>query len=214
MRVATMIKKGAVSPHQIWRLLYKPLLDKLFSDSVSKGVRLTPDSAIERMGKVLESFFLCVKEEVSSAPHEFPTPSPRLYFRFTQVPFRREAHHYAVDLFYDTYFSRKHGAPHGTSNIAGGHSGQSALQRGTRVLSQPQMIREVLLEHGEPQDVDEIARAIEKRFHVSLKRHDITSVIYRAMREGKYFRKEGINTFALVELPGGRAARAKSAGSQ
>jgi hypothetical protein len=69
------------------------------------------------------------------------------------------------------------------------------------VPSQPQMIRDVLRAHGGSLDADKIARAIEKRFKVKLKRSDITSVIYRAIRERKLFRKAGINTFALVEWP-------------
>jgi hypothetical protein len=198
-RVAAMLKKGNVVLHQIWRMLYKPVLDHLFRESASKRVRLTPDLAIEQMEKFFESVFLCVKEEGSSATNRVPAPSPRLYFRFGHVTFRREAHHYAIDLFYDTYFPRNHEAPQAASNVVGGGSRRSALQRGTRVMSQPQMIREVLLEHGGPLYVDKIARAIEKTFDVKLKTHDITSVIYRAMREKKFFRKQGINTFALVE---------------
>jgi len=193
-----MIKKGNVVLHQIWRMLYKPVLDSLFSETASKGVRLTPDMAIEQMEKLFETVFLCVEQEGSSATKKGLSPSPRLYFRFGRVAFRREAHHYAVDLFYSTYFLCKHEAPHAALKMVGGDSGRSALQRGARAMSQPQMIREVLLEHGGPLDVDKIAGAIEKRFKVKLKRHDITSVIYRAMRERKFFRKEGINTFALV----------------
>jgi hypothetical protein len=85
----------------------------------------------------------------------------------------------------------------------------------TSVPSQPQMIRDVLLAHGGSLHVDKIARAIEKRFKVKLKRSDITSVIYRAIRGRKLFRKAGINTFALLEWPATTAGRrTRSVGSR
>jgi hypothetical protein len=61
------------------------------------------------------------------------------------------------------------------------------------------VIREALVKHGGPLHLDKIAEAIGKRFNAKSKRQDSRIVIYRAMREGKFFRKEGSNTFALVE---------------
>jgi hypothetical protein len=95
------------------------------------------------------------------------------------------------------------------AKIVGGDRRGSTSQRGAGVPSQPQMIREVLVEHGGPLHIDKIAEAIEKRFNVKLKRVDITTVIYRAIRGRKLFRKEGINTFGLVELPASRARRSR-----
>jgi hypothetical protein len=86
---------------------------------------------------------------------------------------------------------------------------QSSSHRVTGVLSQPQMIRDVLLKSGSPLRVDKIGEAILKGFNVKLKRSEITSVIYRAIRGKKFFRKEGINTFGLVEWPVGRAGRSR-----
>ena len=194
-----MARKSLAILHGIWRSLYKPVLDNLFRESLSADVCMTPDVAIKEMEKLLESVFLSVQGAGGVKRKKVPTPSARLHFRFGSVAFRREAHHYAVDLFYNTYFSGKRATPQAELDNAGVDSGRSALQRATRAMSQPQMIREVLLKHGRPLDVDKIAEAIEKRFGVRLKRHDITSVIYRATRERKLFRKEGINTFALGE---------------
>jgi uncharacterized protein (DUF342 family) len=70
--------------------------------------------------------------------------------------------------------------------------------------SQPQMIKAVLLEHARPLHVDELRKKIEEKFGVRLKNGDITSVIYRAMRGGALFRREGVNTFGLIEWKGRR----------
>ncbi len=95
------------------------------------------------------------------------------------------------------------------AKIIGGDLRRSASRRATGVMSQPQMIRDVLLKHGGPLHADKIAKAIKKRFNVKLKRADITSAIYRAIRGRKFFRKEGINIFGLVEWPARRAGRSK-----
>jgi hypothetical protein len=200
-------RNGSVILHRAWRELYKPLLDNLFRESASKGVSLTPDVALMKTEHVLESVFLSVKEGGNSERKKALPIRPRLYLRFERIAFRREAHHYAVDLFYKTYFSHKHETAHTKLRIVGSDRSRSALRRGTGVMSRPQMIREVLLKLGGPLSPDKIAEAIEKRFKVKLKRRDITSVIYRAMKEGKSFRKAGINAFALVESPVGHAAQ-------
>jgi hypothetical protein len=69
-------------------------------------------------------------------------------------------------------------------------------------ISQVQMIRAVLLEHDRPLHVDELRKEIKERFDTPLKNGDITSVIYRAIRSGAFFRKDGVNTFGLIEWKG------------
>lgn len=101
-----MTRNSSVVLHRTWRKLYKPLLENLFRESASKGVRLTPDVALKETEHVLESVFLSVKGESTSERKKAPTIRPRLYLRFERIAFRREAHHYAVDLFYKTYFSQ------------------------------------------------------------------------------------------------------------
>jgi hypothetical protein len=76
---------------------------------------------------------------------------------------------------------------------------QPILHRRSSPISQPQMIRMVLLEQGRPLHVDQIAKFIARRFGVKLKRTDITPIVYRAIRGKKLFRKEGTNTFGLLE---------------
>ena len=132
-----MAKSSSVILHRIWRELYKPVLDKLFRESASKDVSLTPDAALEEMERVLESVFLCVEEENNSKRKKASTIRPRLYFRFERMALRRKAHHYAVDQFYNTYFSHKHEAVHPKLRIVGSDRGRSALQLGTGAMSQP-----------------------------------------------------------------------------
>jgi hypothetical protein len=90
--------------------------------------------------------------------------------------------------------------------LAADNGNVSAPRRGS-VLSHPQMIRIVLMDRGRPLHVDEIAQAIEKRFNVKLKRTDITPTVYRAMRRKRLFRKEGTNTFGLLEWESARRGR-------
>jgi len=197
-REVSMIQKGSVILRRVWRSLYKPALDGLFILAKSQGVHLTPDVAMEEMEQAFKSVFLHVEDKSSFGPKKDVTFRPRLYLRFDRIDFRQETHHYAVDLFYNMYFWRKHELPRTAAKIVGGDGRRSALLPGTRVMSQPQMIREVLLKHGGPLHIDKIAKAIEKRFSVKLKKHDITSVIYRAIRGKGFFRKEGVNVFGLA----------------
>ncbi len=68
-------------------------------------------------------------------------------------------------------------------------------------MTQPQMIRAVLLEKGEALHVEKIADAIKKKFGVKFKPLYLTSIIYRLMKKGRLFRKEAPNTFGLLEWP-------------
>jgi hypothetical protein len=83
--------------------------------------------------------------------------------------------------------------------ILGGRVESSCTNLNRDKISQTQMIRAVLLEHDRPLHVDELRKEIKERFGTPLKNHDLTSVIYRAIRGGAFFRKEGVNTFGLIE---------------
>ena len=83
--------------------------------------------------------------------------------------------------------------------ILGGRVEPSRSNLNRSKISQIQMIRAVLLEHDRPLHVDELRKQIKERFGTALKNHDLTSVIYRAIRGGAFFRKEGVNTFGLIE---------------
>jgi hypothetical protein len=96
------------------------------------------------------------------------------------------------------------------AKIVGAEQRETAPHARSNHMSQPQMIRAVLLEKTRPLHVDQIAEAIGKRFKVRLKRTDITPIIYRAIRAKKLFRKEGTNTFGLVEWQAKRGSRGKN----
>jgi hypothetical protein len=115
-----MVEKSFVILRRIWRKLYKPTLGNLFGQSASMSVLLTPDVALKEMEQAFKSVFFSVEEECTFAPKKDPTPGRRLYFQFDRIAFRREAHHYAVDLFYNKYFSRKHGVRHAAAKLVGG----------------------------------------------------------------------------------------------
>jgi len=83
--------------------------------------------------------------------------------------------------------------------ILDGRVESSRTNLNRKKVSQTQMIRAVLLDHDRPLHVDELRKEIKERFGTPLKSHDLTSVIYRAIRGGVCFRKEGVNTFGLIE---------------
>jgi len=197
-------KKGFLILSRLWRELYKPTLEELYREAKSKGLLLTPDVAIEEMEQVFKSVFLYVEDKGSTGPKKDAAPGRRMYFRFDRIAFRQEAHHYAVDLFYNTYYSRKQETPRSPGKSAVGGRRWAAPERRIGVVSQPQMIRQVLLKRHGPLHADKIAEAVEKDFKVRMKRAEITSVIYRAIRGKKLFRKVGINTFGLLEKPAKR----------
>lgn len=78
---------------------------------------------------------------------------------------------------------------------------------GDTKLSQPQMVREVLREKGQPMHVAKIADAIKEKYGKKLKTNYLAPVIYRNMKIGKLFYKvEGKpNTFGLIEWQAGRS---------
>lgn len=193
-----MLRKSLAALSRMWRTFYKPMLDNLFRESKSAGVRLMPDVAIDEMEQAFRSLFFSVDEASADTLKNAPRPSRRLYFRFDRTSFRREAHHYAVDCFYDTYFPSKHASTRAHAKIVGGGHKRLSIKRGAPLLSQPQMIREVLLKHGGPLQAEAIGEAIKRTFNVNLKKSDITSVIYRAMKSRNLFRRVGVNTFATA----------------
>ncbi len=77
-----------------------------------------------------------------------------------------------------------------------------SLPTGT-VVTQPLMIRSVLIEGQQPMHVDAISEAIKKKFAQKLEPQYLTSIIYRLMKKGKLFYKSKQNTFGLLEWPSG-----------
>jgi regulator of replication initiation timing len=68
-------------------------------------------------------------------------------------------------------------------------------------ITQPEMIRNVLSEKGEPMHVNEISEAIKKKYKKRLKTLYLTTVIYRQLKAGKNFNRAigKPNTFGLLE---------------
>jgi repressor of nif and glnA expression len=113
----------------------------------------------------------------------------------------REKEKQVVDLQQEIEILRNAG------QILGAPVGSSRTNLNRNKISQVQMIRAVLLEHDRPLHADELRKEIKERFGTPLKNHDITSVIYRAIRGGAFFRKEGVNTFGLLEWKGRRGTK-------
>ena len=76
-----------------------------------------------------------------------------------------------------------------------------AEQASTQALSQPQMMRQVLLEKNEPMHISKIVEGIKKKYNKKLRAAYLVAIIYRYKKRGKLFYKvEGKpNTFGLLE---------------
>lgn len=67
--------------------------------------------------------------------------------------------------------------------------------------SQPEMIRQVLLQSDQPMHVSKIGEAIQKKYKKKMKPAHLSAVIYRYLKSGKlFFKVEGRpGTFGLLE---------------
>jgi len=81
---------------RMWRKRYTSLLDMVFKEYKSVGLFVTPDEAMDVMEELLPAL---VSEDKGSEPE-----GGGHVFRFDFAAFRSDAHHYAVDLFYKTYY--------------------------------------------------------------------------------------------------------------
>jgi hypothetical protein len=110
-----MPEKDSTVLRRIWRKWYKPVLEDLFKECAAIRVQLTPDRAIEEMEVIFGDVFRTVSAGTGKEANKDPDGEPGLIFRFDEPAFTCEAHHYAVDLFYRTYFPRggtqRRGAP-------------------------------------------------------------------------------------------------------
>ena len=90
-----------------WRKLYTRLLDSILGECASEGITIGPDEAMDWMERCFEK--LASDGKQSSLDEAISGSTSNLRFDF--AAYRRDAHHYAVDRFYKTYFPRKRGAP-------------------------------------------------------------------------------------------------------
>ena len=90
---------------EAWRKRYRFVLDSIFEEWASCEITLGPDEAMAWMEELIERL---VSDSQQSKPDEGAS-GPVAVLRFNFAAYRREAHHYAVDRFYKTYFPRKRG---------------------------------------------------------------------------------------------------------
>jgi len=92
---------------EMWRKRYTHLLNSIFEECASNGITVGPDEAMDWMEGCLKKLVSDGKQ--SSLDETMPAPVSSLRFDF--AAYRRDAHHYAVDQFYKTYFPRGRGTP-------------------------------------------------------------------------------------------------------
>jgi len=94
---------------RIWRdVLYKPILDDFFANAQSIGAFLTPDAAMVALKEDLTALVSETRSESAKASTVRPRQQPRMDL-FAGL---RDAHHYAVELFYKNVLSAKGRATH------------------------------------------------------------------------------------------------------
>jgi hypothetical protein len=101
------VRQTAKALRATWHAYYTRNLDFIFAECASNEIVMGPDEALylmedgtERLAKTL----LQIERDKDAPDSDSPV-------RFDFDAFRREAHHYAVDCFYRTYFPRKRGTP-------------------------------------------------------------------------------------------------------
>jgi hypothetical protein len=101
------VGQAAKARRASWRAHYRHVLDLIFEEHAAQEIIVLPDEAVRLMEEMTERLF---KDILRTAPDSDASPSMSVV-RFDYDAYRREAHHYAVDRFYKTYFPRKRGAP-------------------------------------------------------------------------------------------------------
>jgi hypothetical protein len=99
-----MVEMDSITLRRKWRELYKPILEDLYKDYAPTNILLTPYAAVEKIYESLKSAFDRIESTASSES------TSKQVFRIDDIALAREAHHYAVDLFYKYYFPRKPGS--------------------------------------------------------------------------------------------------------
>ena len=88
-----------------WREQYTRFLDMVFDTAASEKTFIRPDEAMD----CLEKFLAWDGERRHCKSGKDTSDDPPVVARFNLSAFFRDAHHYAVDRFYKTYFPRKRG---------------------------------------------------------------------------------------------------------
>jgi hypothetical protein len=78
---------------------------------------------------------------------------------------------------------------------------EAADAKNAKILSQPQMVRAVLIEAEQPLHVTKIVSAVKQKYGKKLKQAHLTALLYRYKKQGKLFYKHESkpNTFGLLE---------------
>jgi hypothetical protein len=89
-----------------WSDSFDQFLEEIFVVARTNGFRLTPDQAMAELDEALASILA-----TPDTPEKDRglTARPRLAVRIDIVALRCKVHHFAVDLFYKTYFPRRSG---------------------------------------------------------------------------------------------------------
>jgi hypothetical protein len=164
-----MPEKDSTVLRRIWRSLYKPLLEDLFKTYASIRVQLTPDWAMEEMDEVFSDVFRRINAENGPEAKKDPGAQPRPIFRFDESAFTREAHHYAVDLFYRTYFPRR--SVEGKSRRGAPSLPTDYVDRILQLMRRGLGYAEIAKNLGQPKDrMRKQVKAAEKRWSEALGR--------------------------------------------
>jgi hypothetical protein len=152
------VSKASVSPKRVelkgearllWRDLFSASLDAIYQDSAARGAFLTPDAAMAALMDDLAALFPSRKGAESEMG---TTARTHLQPRMDRIAGLRDAHRYAVNLFYRTYFPRKGAPPIPEDDLA------KLLDLHERGLSYGQIAQEFKLPY--PQSKDMIRKRI------------------------------------------------------
>ena len=143
---------------EMWRKCYTQVLDMVFEEFASQEIIVGPDDAMDCMEDLLERW----SSVVQKSKEDEDASKLNTVLRFSSAAYRRDAHHYAVDQFYKTYFPRKRGG----EPLPMGHLDRIWTLR--RKGKNPVQI--AALTRQSPDTVRKQLAAAEKRWHAAVER--------------------------------------------
>jgi hypothetical protein len=92
-----LVGQTAKKLREMWRKRYTHFLNSIFEECASNEITVGPDEAMDWMEE-------CLVGDGKQSNLDETMPAPVSSLRFDFAAYRRDAHHYAVDQFYKTYF--------------------------------------------------------------------------------------------------------------
>lgn len=132
-------------------------LENIFREAVEKHEVLLPDDAMKKLNSIMGKRLEIEGLDIATTRRKYP--------RIDDLVVLRKLHHYAVDLFYRTYFERGEGAPSLSNEYL-----QSIVEMRQKGLSYGEIAKEVGEQTTPPDELRKSSDKIRKQLDIAEKR--------------------------------------------